>query len=144
MGKNGVTGIIVSIPSEVINRIFHHHEIYAMLARGDHQTDLTEGDRIFFYDAGGKGLEGEAIIEKISFQRAREVKLYGRDLYLSAEELDKYLADVNEDNEDAEMLVLKVEDATKYTKPLKCGLKIESRGVYMNKEIFAQVIRENQ
>src|ERR1035437_10365616 len=99
MGKNGVTGIIVPIPSEVINRIFHHHEVYATLARDGHQTDLTEGDRIFFYETGGKGLEGKAIIEKISFQHAREVKLYGHDLYLSADELDKYLADAKKDNE---------------------------------------------
>jgi hypothetical protein len=47
LGKNGVTGIIVPLPSEITDRIFHHHEVFAMAVE-DPSTDLTEGDRIFF------------------------------------------------------------------------------------------------
>jgi hypothetical protein len=142
MGKGAVTGIIVPVPSELTNRIFHHHEVYAMLAEAD-ATELSEGDRVFFYDTGGKGLEGEAYIEKISFEPAEDVRRYGHDLYLTGDELSKYLADAGK-GEDATMLVLKVEDATKYSRPLKCSLSVGKDGHYMTGEVFARIMNENQ
>jgi hypothetical protein len=144
MGRNGVTGIIVPVPSQITNRIFHHHEVYAMVATDDRRTEVAEGDRIFFYDTGGKGLEGEAVIEKLTFEPASKVKLYGNDLYLSLEELERYLADAHADDDDAEMLVLKVEGATKYSRPLKCTLEMEGGSVYMTKQVFSQIVGENQ
>jgi hypothetical protein len=141
MGKNGVTGIIVPLPSEITNRIFHHHEVYAMIAEQP-STDLAVGDRIFFYDTGGKGLEGEALIEEISFHPARDVRRYDHDFYLSGDELGRYLSDAGKDG-DATMLVLKVEDATKYSRPLKCSVVVGKDGVYLNKEISDQIMREN-
>jgi len=141
MGRNGVTGIIVPLPSEITNRIFHHHEVYAMTVE-EPSTELAEGDRIFFYDTGGKGLEGEARIEKISFEPARDVRRYDHDLYLSGDELGRYLLDAGKDG-DATMLVLRVEDATKYSRPLKCGVVVGKEGVYVNKEISEQIVHDN-
>ena len=88
---------------------------FETLSKTADATELSEGDRIFFYDTGGKGLEGEAYIEKISLEPAKEVRRYGHDLYLTGDELSKYLADAGK-GEDARMLVLKVEDATKYSR----------------------------
>jgi hypothetical protein len=142
MGKNGVTGIIVPVPSEITNRIFHHHEVYAMVAEHA-STELSEGDRIFFYDAARRVLEGEAEVEKISFEPARDVRRYAHDLYLSGDELGSYLAAEGK-SEDSTMLVIKVEDATKYSRPLKCSLNVGKQGAYVNKEVSAQIMRENQ
>ena len=142
MGKNGVTGIIVPLPSQITDRIFHHHEVYAMLVERD-STELAEGDRIFFYDPSGSGLEGEALIEKISFEAARDVKRYDHDLYLTGDELEGYLAEAGK-SDDATMLVVRVEDATKYSRPLRCSLTVGKGGVYVNKEVSARIMRENQ
>ncbi len=141
MGKNGVTGVIVPLGSEITNRIFHHHEVYAMAVPSP-STDLAVGDRIFFWDTAGKGLEGEALIEKITFEPAGDLRRYGLDLYLFGEELAVYLTERGL-KEDATMLVLKVNEPTKYSKPLRCSLKVGRDGVYVDTEVMAQIMREN-
>ena len=142
MGRNGVTGIIVSLTSEVADRIFHHHEVYAMLSEKG-TTELSEGDRFFLYDTTGKWLEGEASIEKVSFEPAREVRGYGHDLYLTGDELTRYLSDAGGDD-DSNMLVLKVEDATKYSRPVKCSVPVGKDGIYVDPKLSAKILRENQ
>lgn len=136
-----VTGIIVPLQSTITNRIFHHHDIYAIVWP-QHSTKLDAGDRVFFYDPA-KGLEGEAAIESMSFERARDVKRYGHDLYLSGEELDGYLRESGAD-ENSRMLVIKLAGATKYSRPLKCSLQVGKQGHYVTAEVFKSVLNENQ
>lgn len=142
MGKNGVIGLIVPLSSEFTDRIFHHHETYAMVSE-DGATDVQPGDRLFFYDTAGRGLEGEALIEEVSFESARDLLARAHDLYLSADELTDYLRREGRTEYD-ELLVLKVEDATKYFRPLKCTLQVPRGGLCLNASISAQIMRENQ
>jgi hypothetical protein len=140
--NDDVVGIIVPVSSEITNRIFHHHEVYALLSPSG-SSKLKVGGRIFFCDTGGRGLEGEASIEKIAFEPAKDIKKrYGRDFYLSEEELNKYLSESGA-NENSTMLVIVTGGATKYSRPLGCNLQVGMEGQYVTPDVFKSIMAEN-
>jgi hypothetical protein len=142
MGTNGVTGIIVPLEGEIINRVFHHRPIIAMFVER-FPSDLAVGDRTFLYEmGGGRVLEGEGSIAGISYETADDVRKYGAELSLSGEELDRYVAACGRKVSD-EMLVLKVQDAIKYVKALKCSMPVGKDGTYMTKVVFSTILAEN-
>jgi hypothetical protein len=142
MGKNGVTGIIVPLDGETINRVFHHRPIIVMFV-DSFPSDLEAGDRVFLYEsAGGRVLEGEGSIVGISRESAEDVRKYGAELSVSSEELDRYVAASGRKVSD-DMLVLKVQDAIKYVKALKCSMPVGKDGTYMTKVVFSTILAEN-
>jgi hypothetical protein len=142
MGNNGVTGIIVPLDGEIINRVFHHRPIIAMFVE-KFPSDLAVGDRAFLYEAaGGRVLEGEGSIISISHEPVEDVSVYGAELSLSGDELDRYVAASRKDAGDR-MLVLKLQDAIKYVRALKCSLQVGSDGIYMTKTVFSTILAEN-
>lgn len=142
MGTNGVTGIVVPLEVDVIDRVFHHRPIIPLFV-DKFPSDLAVGDRVFLYEkGGGRVLEGEGSISAIALERADEARRYGKELCLSSEELDEYIASSGKGPHD-ELLVLKVEDAVKYARPLKCSVPVASGGTYMTSEVFSRVLEEN-
>jgi hypothetical protein len=142
MGKNGVTGIVVPLDGEVINRVFHHRPIVAMFV-DKFPDDLEVGDRTFLYEkGGGRVLEGEGIIVGVSQETADDVRKMGAELSLNVDELDRYVTESGKKGTD-KMLVLKVKDAIKYAKALKCSVPIGKDGAYMTKVVFSTILSEN-
>jgi hypothetical protein len=142
MGKNGVTGIIVPLEGEVINRVFHHRPIIAMFV-DKFPSDLAVGDTAFLYETGGgRVLEGEGSVVALSHETVDEVRKYGAELSVSSEELDRYLSASGKKNSD-KMLVLKLQDPIKYVRALKCSLPVGKDGAYMTKVVFSTILAEN-
>ena len=143
MGKNGVTGMIVPLEGETINRVLHHRPVIAIFV-DDFPSDLEPGDRAFFYVTGGaRILDAEGGVASISREPVRDVRKYGNDLSLSTQELDEY-AGRSGKTEDDEMLVMKIDAPTKYIKPMKCTRPIPRDGTYMTAETFFSILGENQ
>lgn len=144
MGANGINGLIVPLDSHIIDRVFHHRPIVPIFVH-EFPGDLAVGDRTFLYGRGGaRVLEGEGGITGISYQTTDEVRGYGAQLCLSSEELDEYVRESGKSPADR-MLVLKLEDhPVKYSRPLKCSMKVRSTGEYMTAEVYARILAENQ
>jgi hypothetical protein len=142
MGTNGVTGIIIPLEADVIDRVFHHRPIIGMFV-DRFPADLSVGDRVFLYEkGGGRVLEGEGSIAGISLETVEEVRRYGRELCLSSEELDEYANSSGRKPTDS-MLVLKVRDAIKYVRPLKCSVPVTKDGAYVTNAVSAGILTEN-
>jgi len=143
MGKNGVTGIILPLEGETINRVLHHRPIVALFV-GEFPSDLEPGDRAFLYVSGGaRFLDAEGRVSSVSREPVSEVRRYGGDLCLSGQELDEYVARSGKTEAD-QMLVIKLAEPTKYIKPMKCSLSVPSDGAYMTAETFFRILDENQ
>ncbi|MDA4112938.1 MAG: hypothetical protein OK474_02730 [Thaumarchaeota archaeon] len=142
MGKNGVTGIIVPLDAESVHLVFHHRPVVPLFVES-FPDDLEVGDRAFLYVSGGSIIDGEGGVSSITREPVGEVRRYGDQLCLTREELDTYVA-VSRKRESDEMLVLKLDEPTKYIKPMKCGVPITRGGVYMTAEIFFTILRENR
>ncbi|MGD0638395.1 MAG: hypothetical protein ABSA72_10200 [Nitrososphaerales archaeon] len=142
MGKNGVTGMIVPLEGETINRVLHHRPIIAIFV-DEFPSDLEPGDRAFLYVTGGaRILDAEGGVASVSREPVRDVRKYGTELSISAQELDEYVGRLGK-SEDDEMLVLKIDAPTKYIKPMKCTKSIPRDGTYMTAETFFSILREN-
>jgi hypothetical protein len=142
MGKNGVTGIIVPLEAQIIDRVFHHRPVVAMFV-DKFPSDLEVGDRIFLYETGGgKVLLGEGAIAGISHETSEDALKYGKELCLSPQELDEYISESGRKPSE-KMLVLKVQDAIKYSKALKSSLPVGKDGAYMTKVVFSKILAEN-
>lgn len=143
MGKNGVSGIIVPLDGQTIDRVFHHRPIIPLFV-GGFPSDLQVGDRTFLYEkGGGRVLQGEGAIVGIEYQGAGEVRGYGQRLCLSGSELDEYIRSSGKTAED-KMLVLRLEDhPVKYVRPLRCSVKVEAGGKYMTAEVYSKILSEN-
>ncbi len=142
MGKNGVTGIILPLEGETINRVLHHRPVIAMFV-DDFPSDLEPGDRAFLYVVGGQRvLDAEGGIASVAREPARDVRRYGNELSVSLQELDEYL-DRSGKSEEDEMLVMKIDAPTKYIKPMKCSKPIPRDGTYMTAETFFSILGEN-
>lgn len=142
MGKNGVTGIIVPLDGETINRVFHHRPIIVMFVE-KFPTDMAVGDRVFLYESGGaRVLEGEGSVVSITREAADEVRRYAGELSISGDELDRYVARSGKKGTD-DMVVLKVQDAIKYVRALKCSLQVGNDGMYMTAAVFSTILAEN-
>jgi predicted transcriptional regulator len=143
VGKNQVTGLIIPLDGVRIDRVFHHRPVIAMFVER-FPSDIEVGDRAYLYEAGGsRTLEGEGTIVAIGEEIAQDVPpRYGRELSFSIPELDEYVATSGKKNTDA-MLILKVQDAIKYTRPLRCGLAISRDGTYMNQAVHSKILSEN-
>ena len=143
MGKNGVTGIILPLEGETINRVLHHRPIIALFV-DEFPSDLEPGDRAFLYVTGGQRvLDVEGGILTVARAPASEVRGYGNELSVSPQELDMYIGRAGKSVDD-EMLVLKLEAPTKYIKPMKCSKQIPKDGTYMTVETFFSILGENQ
>ncbi len=142
MGKNGVTGIIVPLESQITDRVFHHRPIIPLFV-DRFPSDLAAGDRAFFYEkGGGRVLEGEGTIEAISMEPADGVRKYGKELCFSPEELTSYVSTSAKQITD-NMLVLKIRDAVKYARALKCSMPVSSDGEYVTQSVFSRILSEN-
>jgi hypothetical protein len=142
MGKNGVTGFIVPMDAESAHMVFHHRPVIPLFVES-FPDDLEVGDRAFLYVSGGRIIDGEGGVSSITREQVGDVRRYGDQLCLSREELDRYVADSKKTESD-DMLVLKIEEPTKYIKPMKCGMPIPRDGVYMTAEVFFTILRENR
>jgi len=143
LGKNGVTGIIVPLDGGTIDRVFHHRPIIPIFV-DRFPSDLEPGDRAFLYVSGGaRVIDGEGGISSVTREPLSDVRLYAGELCLSDNELDDYAASSRKTERD-EMLVLKLDQPTKYVKAMKCSLKIPSDGVYMTSETFYHILGENR
>jgi len=142
MGKNGVTGMIIPLDGETINRVFHHRPIIAMFVK-EFPSDLEVGDRVFLYESGGaRVLEGEGSIVSITREAANDVRGYAGELSISGDELDSYVSGSGKKGGDP-MLVLKLQDAIKYVRALKCSVPVGKDGMYMTREVFSTILAEN-
>jgi hypothetical protein len=123
--------------------VFHHRPIIAIFV-DKFPSDLAVGDTAFLYETGGgRVLEGEGSIIGISHETAEDVRKYGAELSVSAEELDGNVRDSGKKASD-KMLVLKLEDhPTKYAKALKCSMPVGKDGTYMTKVVFSTILAEN-
>jgi hypothetical protein len=145
MGKNGVLGIIVPIyEDDVMHDIFHGRSVYASLAKGD-DTDLSEGDRIFFYDsAETHSLEGEALITAVTFEPASKVLAVDEGaLYVDRRRFAKYVSSLPE-GDGSILRVLYFKDPTMYAKPVKCDQTVPEGGAYMTGEVFSSIAKQNR
>lgn len=142
MGKNGVTGIIVPLESQITDRVFHHRPIIPLFVERL-PSDLAVGDTAFFYEKGGaRVLEGEGIVESVSMESVEAARKYGKELCLSSEELDRYVSSSAKQNDDM-ILVLKIRDAVKYARALKCSLPVGRDGEYVTQAVFSRILSEN-
>jgi hypothetical protein len=142
MGKNGVTGMIVPLDAESVHLVFHHRPVVPLFVES-FPDDLEVGDRAFLYVSGGAIIDGEGGVASITRETVGDVRRYGDHLCLSIPELDRYVANSRK-TEDDEMLVLRLEEPTKYIKPMKCGIPIPRDGTYMTAEVFFTILRENR
>lgn len=134
--------MIVPLEGEVIDRVFHHRPIIAMFVES-YPSDLTPGDKVFLYEKGGlRALSGEGSLVEISLEPVADVERYATELSLSPQELDQYVRSVGKSYRD-KMLVLKVRDAIKYVRPLRCSMKIGEDGAYMTGSVFSEILAEN-
>src|SRR5580704_7307872 len=138
MGKNGVTGMIVPLDAESAHLVFHHRPVIPLFVES-FPDDLEVGDRAFLYVSGGSIIDGEGGVSRITREQVGDVRRYGDQLCLTREELDRYVA-ASRKTESDEMLVLKLDEPTKYIKPMKCGVPITRDGVYMTAEIFFTIL----
>jgi hypothetical protein len=142
MGKNGVTGIILPLEGRITDRVFHHRPVIPMFVEA-FPVDLAVGDTAFFYEKGGaRVLEGEGVVESMSREPVADVRKRGKELCLSTEELDEYVSASGKGAGDG-MLVLKIRDAVKYARALKCSLPVARDGAYVDGGVFSKILAEN-
>lgn len=143
MGRNGTRGIIVPLDTRIIDRVFHHRPVIPLLVE-EFPEYLEVGDRTFLYEAGGgRVLQGEGGIVGISRMGIEDVRSYGSQLCLSDAELDEYVRASGKSGQES-MLVLELEDhPVKYSRPLRCSMKVRSGGEYMTAESFSKILSEN-
>ena len=137
-----VSGLIVPLPEPVIDRIFHHHDIYAQMEPGP--ESLKVGSRLFFFDTkDSKALIGEAVIARIAMEELERVKQYGDRLFLSPDEFDQSSHNHGMTPK-ARVLVMEVRDAVKYVTPVKCPVTIPSTGLEMTSELHQKIVTANR
>ena len=143
MGKNGVTGIIVPLEAETIDRVLHHRPVVPLFV-DEYPSDLELGDRAFFLEVGGgKVLQAEGSVSSIARETVSQVRLYGNDLCLSSQELTNHVRSRSKSEGD-QMLVLKIDQPTKYIRAIKCTIAVPRGGLYMTAERYFTILHENQ
>ncbi len=136
-------GVILSLPNKIIDRMLHGRTVYAARV-SEQSTQLSDGDRVFFYDTDRTGLlTAEAKIAKLAFKTLDQVLEYGRSLFISEGEFGEYLANARGGTNDS-MLVLELEDVTEYSKPVKCPFEVTAPSMYVTDQLAAEILRANR
>ncbi len=142
MSQPQISGLIVSLPGPIIDRIFHHRDTYVHPS-SDAANFLKAGSRVFFYDALSQGLIGEAVVAKVVLERWDRLSQYGQHLFLSPDELDQYAREKGL-KRDEPLLVLELDEAIKYMNPMKCPLAVPSSGLRVTREVHDEIARVNR
>ena len=134
-----VVGIIFSVLPQHARRFFDEGKTVFVKFFGRERIPLKlqRGHRIFFYEPrGNKEIVGEARIVSIDTVPAAEVfSVFGDRLFLTQSELQDYAGQ----RKDRKMLTLVLEDARRYSLPLKLGKSVTMAGRYMTREMYKQI-----
>ena len=136
------SGLIVALPEPIIDRIFHHRDIYVHQDSGA-ASFAKAGSRVFFYDTISQKLIGEAIVGKSTLEGREQISQHGQHLFLSAEELEEYAREKGL-KRDEPLLVLELEEAIKYMNPMDCPVPIPSPGLRVTREVFDAIASANR
>ncbi len=142
MSQSDTSGLIVSLPEPIIDRIFHHRDIYVH-PNSEAATFLKLGNRLFFYDVISRAIIGEAVVSRMASETWARVSEYGNELFLSSDELERYVRE-NGMSKDERMLVLELEEAIKYMNPMRCPLPIPSSGLRVTRAVFDEITSANR
>jgi len=138
-----IVGLIVSLPNQIIYRMLHGRNVYASPTSRD-SPRLKAGDRVFLHGADGPGvLVAEGKILKTRFEKLDELVRHGGKLFLSKDELEKYLADRGHEGSDP-LLVLELGQVTEYAKPVKCPFSVPPSGNYVTENTIQKIIQANR
>ena len=142
MSQPQTSGLIVSLPEPIIDRIFHHRDTYVH-PNSDPSNYLKVSNRIFFYDTLSRNLVGEAVIAKLVLEKWDNLAQLGQHLFLSADELEQYARERGLSKHEP-VLVLELEEAIKYMNPMKCPISIPSSGLRVTSEVFNEITSANR
>ncbi len=135
--------MILSLPKKLIDRMLHGRAVYAA-GRSEESTQLSAGNRVFFYDTDRRGLlTAEAKIAKLAFKTLEQVLEYGQSLFISKGEFGEYLAGASGGTND-DLLVLELEEVTEYTKPVKCPFSVSPSGRYVTEDLLEEILKANR
>ena len=142
MSQPQTSGLIVSLPGPIIDRVFHHRDTYVHPS-SDMANFLKAGSRVFFYDALSRDLIGEAVVAKMVLEKWDRLSQYGQHLFLSPDELEEYAREKGL-RRDEPLLVLELEEAIKYMNPMKCPLSVPSSGLLVTREVHDEIANANR
>ena len=135
--------MILSLPNKMIDRMLHGRTVYTARS-SEKSTQLSAGDRVYFYDTDRTGLlTAEAKIAKLAFKTLDQVLEYGRSLFISQREFGEYLASAKGGTNDF-LLVLELEEVTEYSRPVKCPFEVTVPGMYLTDEVAGEILRANR
>jgi len=134
-GHDDTVGVVFPVFREHIERFLSERKKVFVKFAGERMFPrLQVGSKLFFYESqGGKEIVGEARIVEITQGTVDEVLArFGRDLFLTRSELEVYAGS----RRGRRMLVLVLEDMTRYSSPLKLDRGITMAGRYITKTML--------
>lgn len=134
-GHHDIVGVIFPLLRGHIERFLSEQKKVFVKFAGERMFPrLQVGNKLFFYESqGGKEIVGEARIAEITQGTVDEVLVrFGRDLFLTRDELEGYAGN----RRGRIMLVLVLEDITRYSVPLRLDKGITMAGRYVTKAML--------
>jgi len=132
-------GLIFPILPHHLRRFFEDQKkvFVKFVGRGLSPRKLQSSSRLFFYESGSnKEIVGEARIIEMTTGIAEEVLTkYGKDLFLTPNELEVYVGD----RKAQRMLVLILKDAKRYQVPLRVHKGLTMAGQYMTRAMYQKL-----
>jgi hypothetical protein len=134
-GHDDTVGVVFPVFREHIERFLSERKKVFVKFAGERMFPrLQVGSKLFFYESqGAKEIVGEARIVEITQGTVDEVLArFGRDLFLTRSELEAYAGS----RRGRRMLVLVLEDMTRYSLPLRLDRGITMTGRYVTKTML--------
>ena len=134
-GHDDTVGVVFPVFREHIERFLSERKKVFVKFAGERMFPrLQVGSKLFFYESqGAKEIVGEARIVEITQGTVDEVLArFGRDLFLTRSELEAYAGS----RRGRRMLVLVLEDMTRYSLPLRLDRGITMAGRYVTKTML--------
>jgi hypothetical protein len=129
-------GIIFPVIEDHVERFFSERKrvFVKFFGREGKPVRLGPDSKLFIYQSGGKmEIVGEARIKEIKMRTADEVLAdYGDELFLSKQELENYVGN----RRTTKMLTLLLDEARRFSTPLKLAKSVTMGGQYMTKSMY--------
>jgi len=139
-----IVGVVYPVPISLIERLFtSKRNVFIKYLPHTTNTNLRPGDKVLFYAShASKQVVGEAIVRNIEFLTPDEaLSKHGDRLLLSKEELANYTARQPTRTAAKKMLVLTIDKATKYTRPIRYPRPLTMAGECITKEKYKSLMK---
>jgi len=140
-----IVGVVYPVPINLIERLFSSkRNVFIKYLPRTTNINLRPGEKVLFYAShASKQVIGEAIVRNIEFLTPDEaLSKHGDKLLLSKEELANYTARQPTRTSAKKMLVLTIDKATKYARPIRYPRPLTMAGEYVTREKYKSLMEK--